>query len=141
MPEIPTPDPDPWSILMGLGMSRTEVDCLQDQGFVAAEYRTYQGARLGPYYKLRWRQDGKQRVKYLGQDVEIIVEVSIALAQLQKKRILERQLARMFLEARKSLRRVKQDMTTAMAAMGEYYHGYTSRKRRTDPNSKQELNR
>ena len=136
-PEIPTPNPDSWSILMNLGLSRAEVNCLQHQGFVASEYR----ARHGPYFKLRWRNDGKQRVKYLGHDAELARTVSIALADLQKKKVLERQLARMVLEARKILRKAKKEMVAAMAARGEYFHGYTSRKRSMAPHSKHELDR
>src|SRR5476651_807711 len=100
MLQPPTADPDPWTILMGLGLSRTEVACLQDQGFVAAEYRVHRAARLGPYFKLRWRMHGRQMVKYLGQDAEKAEAVANALVEVQKKKMLERQLARMFAEAR-----------------------------------------
>jgi hypothetical protein len=126
---------------MGLGLSHAEVDCLQHQGFVAVEYRDYRGARLGPYFKLRWRRDGKQRVTYLARDAEKAETVSIALAQLQKKKVLERQLARMFLEARRSLRKAKQEMAAAMASRGKYYHGYSSRRRRMPSEPKQELDK
>jgi hypothetical protein len=121
---------DPCSILMSLGLSLAEVDCLKDQGVVTAEYRDYQGTHLGPYHKLRWRMHGRQRVKYLGQDLAKAERVSIALAQLRQQKVLDRQLAKMMSEARKGLRKAKKELAAAMTARGRYYHGYTSRKQR-----------
>ena len=36
------------------------------QGTVTTSWRTYRGRRLGPYYRLAWRENGRQRSIYLG---------------------------------------------------------------------------
>jgi hypothetical protein len=56
----------PLSLLAELGLTDESVLELVNQGFLTAEYRVYCGTRLGPYFKLRWRSKGRQRVKYLG---------------------------------------------------------------------------
>ena len=122
---------DPWSFLMALGLSRDEVECMEQQGFVAVEHRAYKGTRLGPYFRLRWRMNGRQRVKSLGLDAELAVAVVNAIAQLQKKKALTHFLKRMLLEARRGLKLAKKDLQATMAATGRYYHGFTARKRRT----------
>jgi len=35
------------------------------RGAVCAQWRVYKGKRLGPYYFLFWREDGKLRKKYI----------------------------------------------------------------------------
>ena len=134
MPELPSPWPDPWEVLTGLGLSRADVEGLQRQGFVAPEFRVDQGVRRGPYYKLRWRINGRQRVKYLGRSAAQAEAVASAVAHLQQPRVRERHLARQMAEARRKLTQAKQTMAAALAAEGKYYHGYTSR-RRTEGNA------
>ena len=57
--------PDPFA---GLRLTAADRNALARQGAVVAEYRSRQGRRWGPYFKLRWRHDGRQQVRYLGRD-------------------------------------------------------------------------
>ena len=45
------------------------------QGTVTTTWRTYRGRRLGPYYRLTWREDGRQRAIYLGRQSPLVDEV------------------------------------------------------------------
>ena len=104
---------------------------LAEQGFMTREYRTYRDARLGPYFKLRWRSGGRQRVKYLGRDVPRAEAVAAALADLRVAKRRRQQLAALIAGGRKSLRRVKQALEPALANQGRSFHGYECRKARS----------
>ena len=135
------PDRDARAVLTRLGLNEDDVEALALQGFVAAEDRQYRGARLGPYFKLRWRMHGRQRTKYLGRDAQLAEVVANAIADLQRENLLAREVARMMTAARKSLQETKKQMAKVMANRGRYYHGYTCRKRRTNPASATEAER
>lgn len=53
------------------------------QGSIINSYRLRQGRRLGPYFKLVCRRDGRQRSVYLGNDAVFREEVSLQLERLQ----------------------------------------------------------
>ncbi len=57
-------------------------------------WREYQGRRLGPYYRLAWREEGRQRSLYLGRSTWVVEKVRELLANLQKElregRVLQR---------------------------------------------------
>src|SRR5262249_19393729 len=101
---------------------------LARQGFVAAEFRGRGGRRQGPYFKLRWRQDGRQRVRYLGREGGRAEQVRAALADLQRPLRLAREIAGLMAEARGRLRHVKQLVEPGLASRGRYFHGYTARR-------------
>jgi len=113
--------------LAGLQLSAPDLQALACQGFVAAEFR--QGR--GPYYKLRWRQGGQQRTRYLGCDPARIAQVRAALEVLQRPHLLARQAARLLGEARQRLHKVKLLLAPHAESCGLRYHGYTLR--RTQP--------
>jgi hypothetical protein len=125
------PSRGPFSLLAELGLTDEDVLALANQGFLTAEYRDYCGTRLGPYFKLRWRSNGRQRVKYLGRDVNRAEVISNAIANLREGKRIQEQLAELVAEARQSLRRAKQAMDTTMANQDRYFHGFTGRKKRT----------
>jgi len=120
------PSHDP---LAGLGLSAEDVRTLAWQGFLAADFRQRGDRRLGPYYKLRWRRDGQQQVRYLGRDRARAEQVRAALADLQRPLRLARQLSRQMKEARRGLHKVKQMLASHLAGSGLYYHGYVVRRR------------
>jgi hypothetical protein len=53
------------------------------QGSIVATWRIYRGRRLGPYYRLVWREDGRQRTLYLGRQGPIVDEVRCLLDIIQ----------------------------------------------------------
>lgn len=69
---------------------------LSRQGSVHQSWRYYRGRRLGPFYRLIYRQGGRQWSVYLGRDEGLANEVRQALRKLQaplQHRALDRQLA------------------------------------------------
>src|SRR5256885_3352521 len=93
--------------LADLGLSTAEYQALTEQGFVAAERRQHNGRVCGPYYKLRWRLNGRQKVRYLGRDHGHAERVRAALADLQRPAHLLRQVVRWLHQAREQLREIK----------------------------------
>ena len=67
----PPRTPEAADALARLGLGPADRAALARQGFVAAEWRRRGGRRWGPYFKLRWRRGGVQRVRYLGREVRI----------------------------------------------------------------------
>ena len=59
-------------------------------GSVGSKWRNYRGRRLGPYFRLRYCQDGRERSLYLGRSEELAEEVRGLLADLQRRRIFRR---------------------------------------------------
>ena len=55
------------------------------QGVVVATWREYEGRRLGPYYRLAWREEGRQRSLYLGCSTWVVEKVRELLAGLQRE--------------------------------------------------------
>ena len=53
------------------------------QGSVVRTWRLYRSRRLGPYYRLAFREDGRQRSWYLGSSSCLAEEVRKALRQMQ----------------------------------------------------------
>jgi hypothetical protein len=78
-----------------------------NQGFVAATWRTYRGRRLGPYFRVSYRESGRQRSIYLGRSEELADRVRRLLADVQRRRRKRRLFAKLEAEVRASLRRHK----------------------------------
>jgi hypothetical protein len=98
---------------------------LAQQGSVSAEVQPHGAVR----FKLRWRQDGGQKVRYLGSDVVIAQAVAAGLRAwqqpLQQRRELKKRLA-----AAKQLKAVLEPI---VADAGLHLHGYAARRRRPGP--------
>jgi hypothetical protein len=64
------------------------------QGTIVASWRTYNGRKLGPYYRLAYRTEGRQRSIYLGKSKNLLRQVRRLLEKLQKpiktKRFMQR---------------------------------------------------
>ena len=75
--------PEPANPHSALQLLRNHPERFTRQGSVAAAWRTYRGRRLGPYYRLVWREDGRQRTLYLGRQCPLVDEVRRLLAQIQ----------------------------------------------------------
>lgn len=53
------------------------------QGTIVASWKTHQGKRLGPYYRVAYRVDGKQKSLYLGVSKWLVAQVRALLSSLQ----------------------------------------------------------
>jgi hypothetical protein len=97
------------------------------QGTVVASWRTRQGRKVGPYYRLAWREDGRQKSLYLGPSEELAQAVRQMLADLQRPLRVDRA----FLAARKqgwaALRAHKIVLARELARYGLYLHGWEVR--------------
>lgn len=111
-------------ILALLPIPSAEQDALKQQGFVAAEYRKGRG----PYFKLRYRFRGHQRVMYLGTDEQLANQVSQELGQMQADRRRDRKLARLTTEARVVLRESKRRLQVELDRHGLTFHGHAIRR-------------
>ena len=111
-----------------LGLSAEEIDALRHQGFVCRDVR----GRGRSYGKLRFRFNGKQRVKYLGADEAFVRRVEQELLAMQGTSQLNRMLACLTREAKQMLQSVKPKVESALNDQGFVFHGRAVRKLRTD---------
>lgn len=112
--------------LKSLSLTAAERTALARQGSVSAESRH----RAGTVYKLRFRVNGRQVVKYLGTDPAAAAVVRRELEQLQRAvrtRTVSRRLVR---SARALLRDNKQALRPEFERAGFFFHGYAVRRRR-----------
>jgi hypothetical protein len=97
------------------------------QGTVVATWRTRQGRKAGPYYRLAWREGGRQKSLYLGRSAELAQAVRQMLAELQRPLREDRA----FRAARKqgwaALRAHKIVLARELARYGLYLHGWEVR--------------
>lgn len=112
--------------LEALSLTAEELGALAQQGFVAAEHR----GQHGPFFKLRFRVQGRQRVKYLGKDAAVAEHVQREVLELQREHRLTKKMHRITIEARKILRQTKLDLQPVVAAAGLTFHGYDVRRTR-----------
>ena len=88
---------------------------IANQGSICATWRKHGKLRLGPYFTLRYFENGIRRSIYLGRSPELIQQVRRLLFDLQFKRISRRLKSTI----RKSLRLQKANLQNHLRA-----HGY-----------------
>jgi hypothetical protein len=88
------------------------------QGTVVETWRVSKGRRLGPYYQLRYRIDGRQCRKYLGSDVGFAAEVREELQRLQSGMRESRELRRLRISVRRELDRQHAIMDGELRPLG-----------------------
>jgi hypothetical protein len=118
MPSTPPVTPFP--------LSTEELNALGRQGFVSREDRG--GGRVT--YKLRFRLGGRQHVRYLGADGELVEQVRELLLRLQRATRQARELRDMRRQARRGLRAAKARLAPLLGERGYHFHGLAVRKRR-----------
>jgi hypothetical protein len=101
------------------------------QGAVVATWRTYRGRKLGPYYRLAFRRDGRQCSVYLGRCRELAERVRAAIDKLRVPLHHVRQIARMRAAVKASLRREKLRLDGQLRKLGLYLKGFETRGWRT----------
>jgi len=97
------------------------------QGSVVAGWRAYGGRRLGPYFRVSYRDRGRQRSMYLGRCQELARRVRELLAGLQRRHRQRRLFARLEAQVRASLRRAKLRLRQALAVWGIHLKGFEFR--------------
>jgi hypothetical protein len=111
-------------VLAKLGFIEQDLDVLAGQGCLAVERR---GDRR--YFKLRFRRDGRQIVRYVG-GVEMAALVAEELNTLQATRRMQRDLDRLSRAARRLLRDGKAKLEPLLLERGFKFHGRSIRRPR-----------
>ncbi len=103
-------------------------DLFGRQGSVAATYRCRNGKRFGPYYRLAYREDGRQRSVYLGPAGAVVERVRQLLSALQKPLRQWRFLRRIDRQARAALRANNARVTALLRPLMVFgWHALTGR--------------
>lgn len=118
--------------LAQLRLTSDDLAALRRQGFVTAEPR---GDRT--YFKLRFRRDRQQVVRYVGCDPDHAAAVQQELNILREERRKELELSRLTDAANTVLRQSKRALAPVLAEEGFAFHGYEIRRRRS-PRAKSE---
>jgi hypothetical protein len=104
---------------------------LAAQGSVQESYRLYQGRKLGPFFRLSFRQAGKQRSLYIGGDRALAAAIEGQLQTLQAPRSNARQIERCLADCCQSLQAAKQELRRCLEAQGLHLQGNEIRGWRT----------
>jgi hypothetical protein len=112
-------------VLAELRLSAEELAALARQGFVSREHR---GSR-GPYFKLRYRVAGEQKVRCLGTCSDRAEQIARALLDLQAQRREEKDDARLLRRGRRHLRASTAAVTWIAEANGYHFHGHALRRK------------
>ncbi|MBN2578082.1 MAG: hypothetical protein JXB10_03745, partial [Pirellulales bacterium] len=94
------------------------------QGAVVASWRYKNGVKIGPYYRLAYRHDGRQCSLYLGRSEELVQEVQQLLAQLQRPLRQRKAVDSLRKRVNDLLRRNQADLRAELAARGLSLRGF-----------------
>ncbi len=86
-----------------------------------------QGRKLGPYYRLAWREEGRQRSRYLGCSTWVVEKVRELLARVQQALRQGRQLRRLERTARAAMRWSKGLLRKELGRLGLWLKGFEVR--------------
>jgi len=111
--------------LSKLRLPERAMESLRTQGFVCAEPRSRK-----QIYKLRFRLDSRQHVRFLGDDAEVAREVQAELNTLQREILSRRQFAELRRGLRNVLKQSKVSLQGLLEERGFHYHGQAIRRRR-----------
>jgi len=93
------------------------------QGSVVTDWRRRGERRYGPYYRLTWREEGRQRSLYLGTSANLAEAIREVLREVQRKWHLRRTLRRLMARAKASLREHRRRSGPGLANYGMYWKG------------------
>jgi hypothetical protein len=97
------------------------------QGSVVAGWRVYAGRKLGPYFRLAYREGRRQQSIYLGRCAELVRRVRELLAELHGPRRQKLLFARLKAQVRASLRQAKVELERQLAVWGIRLEGFEFR--------------
>jgi len=108
-------------------------DLFARQGSVAAAWRRRGTRTFGPYYRLSYREDGRQQSVYLGREGPLVVRLRQKLADLQRPLRQRRALARLQRQVKSALRAEKGRLNGHLRLLGLRMQGFEVRGWRTTP--------
>ncbi|MCH7525795.1 MAG: hypothetical protein IID39_00015 [Planctomycetes bacterium] len=98
-------------------------DVFQYQGSVVESWREYEGKRLGPYFRLAYRDGNRQRSVYLGRSVQLADAVRKLLEENHQGNVRRRELKRLQRSAKAQLREARCRWEQDLRKIGLYLHG------------------
>jgi hypothetical protein len=96
---------------------------LARQGGIVASWRSYRGQQIGPYYRLVYRADGRQRSIYLGRSGSLVERVRAIVRRCRQPLAERRQVAQLRQLARRAFRAHKKVWARQLARTGQYLKG------------------
>jgi hypothetical protein len=102
-------------------------DIFARQGYVAATYRRRNQKTFGPYYRLGYREHGRQRSVYLGREGGLVERVRRMLRALQRPRVERRAIGRLQKAIHASLQSHKNHLATLLRPFGLRLKGFEVR--------------
>jgi hypothetical protein len=112
---------DPLSAVRGLK------SVLARQGTIVASYRAYRGRKLGPYYRLIYRAEGRQCSVYLGKSEKILHRVRRLLEKLQKPQQIRRSVMHAAKTAEVAMKQHMAQFRIELLRVGLQLRGFTVR--------------
>ncbi|MBN2578638.1 MAG: DUF1678 domain-containing protein [Pirellulales bacterium] len=100
---------------------------LARQGSIVATYRTYNGRKLGPYYRLAYRTEGRQRSLYLGKSKKIVRQVRRLLEKIQKSRNIRRSLHHGYKNLEETMKKHWAQIQVGLLKVGLQFRGFDIR--------------
>ena len=104
-------------------------EALRHQGTMVATWRTQRGRTSGPFFRLAYRQGGRQRSIYLGRSASLAQSVQSLLAVLQGPVREARDWQRLRRAVKSALRARKAEWARELAKHGLWLKGYEVRHR------------
>ena len=102
-------------------------DVFARAGSVVASWRRRGERRFGPYYRVIYRVDGRQRAIYLGRSAEMAEKVRSLLAELKAPRLEARRVDDMLRAIKAAWRQARAEINEALRPAGMYFKGYELR--------------
>ena len=106
---------------------RQAASAVATAGSIVETWRTYRGRRLGPYFRVAYREAGIQKSIYIGNNAELIAAARGLLAELQADERARRMVQRLQLATRASLRAAKTAWEGELARVGLHLQGFEVR--------------
>ena len=102
-------------------------DIFARRGHIAASYRSRNGKRFGPYYRLAFRDGDRQCSIYLGVDGPLVQQVGQSLDAVQRPRRQFRAISRLQRQIRAALRVEKRHLSALLRPYGLHLKGFELR--------------
>lgn len=106
---------------------KSRLDIFTRQGAVVESWRKYDGRRLGPYYRLSYRDGGRQHSIYLGQSRQLADLILKLLEEIQSPVKQQRELDHICSHARAELRKQKKRWNKDLSQAGLCAKGFEIR--------------
>jgi hypothetical protein len=103
------------------------------QGSIAAAWRRRGSRTYGPYYRLSYREGGRQRSVYLGREGALVAQLRQTLTDLQRPLRQHRAVARLERQVKTALRADKGRLNRQLRLLGLRMQGFEVRGWRTSP--------